>query len=187
MPVVCAFTGCGLKTLRFPRDESSPAVAALKRVMGETIDDLIENRGVTRFISGLSTRTEIWVCEIVLKWMNRNPALELECLIPFLSQRERWLVANLSGTGIRYTGVIANYERIVRENKPDARYIKSIGGRTRNRYLVTECDFLLAVWNGEANNAGARVRMAREFGKPCIIIDPFQSVATSTPHPVEHE
>lgn len=168
---ICAFTGHRPHTMRLPQDELSPAILALKKDMEAAIDDLILNRGVTRFISGAALGTDLWICEMVLKRMEDNPALELEIAIPFIGQTEKWTKSNMSKFGARYDDVVGR-ECVIQEYQPDPSFLKNKSYQRRNFYMAEKCDYLLAVWNGSWSGTGMTVKMAQKLGKNCIIIDP---------------
>lgn len=171
MSKVCAFTGHRLHTMRLPQDESVPAVIALKRDMAAEIDRLISDCGVTRFLSGLGLGTDIWGAEMVLERMAQNPALELEVVIPFKGQTEKWTKGNMKKYLARYEAIL-NSGKALQFYTPDDEYIKSGSYKRRNLYLAEHCDYLLAVWNGSNSGTGMTVNMAQKAGKICTIIDP---------------
>lgn len=43
----------------------------------------------------------------------------------------------------------------------------------RNKYMVKECDVVIAVWNGRPSGTGNTVKMAKNAGKKVRIVDPF--------------
>ena len=62
----CAFTGHRPQSLPFGFDESDKRCTSLKSVMRDQIVALIENEGVTHFITGMALGVDMYAAEIVL-------------------------------------------------------------------------------------------------------------------------
>lgn len=162
-----AFTGHRPHTIGLPEDEASPAMLALKEALAYRIDYLIEHKRVTSFLSGLAIGTDTIAAEMILKRMVTNPDLELEVVIPFKGQADRWKPKDKA----RYDAILSS-GKVVQRYTPDERYIDGQSYQRRNAYLAEQCRYLIAVWNGERSGTGMTVNMAQKLGKRCIIIDP---------------
>ena len=57
----CAFTGHRPQSLPFGFDESDKRCTSLKSVMRDQIVALIENEGVTHFITGMALGVDMWL------------------------------------------------------------------------------------------------------------------------------
>lgn len=161
---VCAFTGHRPQSLPFGFDESDERCTALKSVMQEQIVKLIENKGVTHFITGMALGVDIYAAEIVLNLKARYPHITLESAIPCETQAVKWSVAARE----RYYNIAAKCDKetmLQREYTPGCM-------EKRNRYMVDHADYILAVWNGSPSGTGKTVRYAHQQGKPVIIINP---------------
>ena len=161
---VCAFTGHRPQSLPFGFDESDERCTALKSVMQDQIVKLIENKGVTHFISGMALGVDIYAAEIVLNLKTKYPHITLESAIPCETQAIKWSVTARE----RYYNIAAKCDKetmLQREYTPDCM-------ENRNRYMVDHADYILAVWNGSPSGTGKTVRYAHQQGKPVIIINP---------------
>ena len=84
----CAFTGHRPKGLGYP--ESDERCAALKEKLRSLIIRMIEEKGVTHFISGMAQGVDMYAAEIVLELKKHYPQITLECAIPYERQAVRW-------------------------------------------------------------------------------------------------
>lgn len=86
-------------------------------------------------------------------------------VIPFVGQDKRWP----PGDRDRYDRLCAAAERV---------HVTSEGGyapwkmQARNRWLVDNCDVLLAVWDGSSGGTANCVRYAQKVGREIKRIDP---------------
>ena len=62
----CAFTGHRPQNLPFGFNEEDERCIDLKKTLREQIINLIENEGVTHFISGMAIGVDMYAAEIVL-------------------------------------------------------------------------------------------------------------------------
>ena len=81
----CAFTGHRPKGLGYP--ESDERCAALKEKLRSLIIRMIEEKGVTHFISGMAQGVDMYAAEIVLELKEKYPQITLECAIPYEGRR----------------------------------------------------------------------------------------------------
>ena len=84
----CAFTGHRPKGLGYP--ESDGRCAALKEKLRTLIIRMMEEEGVTHFISGMAQGVDMYAAEIVLELKEKYPQITLECAIPYERQAVRW-------------------------------------------------------------------------------------------------
>ena len=84
----CAFTGHRPKGLGYP--ESDERCAALKEKLRSLIIRMIEEAGVTHFISGMAQGVDMYAAEIVLELKKQYPQIALECAIPYERQAAYW-------------------------------------------------------------------------------------------------
>ena len=89
----CAFTGHRPQSLPFGFDESDKRCTSLKSVMRGQIVALIENEGVTHFITGMALGVDMYAAEIVLDLKSKYPHITLESAIPCETQAIKWSVA----------------------------------------------------------------------------------------------
>ena len=81
----CAFTGHRPKGLGYP--ESAGRCAALKEKLRSLIIRMMEEEGVTHFISGMAQGVDMYAAEIVLELKKQHPQITLECAIPYEGRR----------------------------------------------------------------------------------------------------
>jgi uncharacterized phage-like protein YoqJ len=164
MSSVCAFTGHKLQSFPFGSNEADPRCIKLKLCLCAQITKLIEEMGVTHFISGMGLGVDLFAAELVLCLKNAYPHISLECAIPFETKAVKWNESMRE----RYFDVAAHCDKetlLQRQYTPDCIY-------KRNRYLVDQADIILAVWDGRPSGSGMTVRYARERQRLVWVIDP---------------
>ena len=136
----CAFTGHRPQSLPFGFNESDERCIALKQTLRAEIIRLIEQEGVTHFISGMALGVDMYAAEIVLTEKQRDRYFEIasKCDKETLIQHH-------------YTSDCMH---------------------KRNRYMVDQADFIIAVWDGRPSGTGKTVQYAQRQGKPVPIINP---------------
>ena len=140
----CAFTGHRPKGLGYP--ESDGRCAALKEKLRSLIVKLMEEEGVTHFISGMALGVDMYAAEIVLELKKQYPQITLDRYFSIAEQCDQETM-------------------LQRQYTPDCL-------RKRNRYMVDHADIVLAVWNGSPSGTGQTVWYAGETGKPVWILRP---------------
>lgn len=86
----CAFTGHRPQNLPFGFNEEDERCIDFKKTLREQIINLIENEGVTHFISGMAIGVDMYAAEIVLGLKASYPGITLESAIPCESQAAKW-------------------------------------------------------------------------------------------------
>lgn len=86
----CAFTGHRPQNLPFGFNEEDERCIDLKKTLREQIINLIEDEGVTHFISGMAIGVDMYAAEIVLGLKATYPGITLESAIPCESQAVKW-------------------------------------------------------------------------------------------------
>ena len=76
----CAFTGHRPKGLGYP--ESDGRCDALKRLLRLMVRRLIQEQGVTHFISGMAQGVDLYAAEIVLELKEQYPRLHWNVRFP---------------------------------------------------------------------------------------------------------
>ena len=158
----CAFTGHRPKGLGYP--ESDERCAALKEKLRALIIRMIEEEGVTHFISGMAQGVDMYATEIVLELKKQHPQITLECAIPYERQAEQIGMFHQKIL-LLWAGACDRETMLQRQYTPDCL-------RKRNRYMVDHAEIVLAVWNGSPSGTSQTVWYARETGTPVWIIRP---------------
>lgn len=160
----CAFTGHRPQGMPFGFDEHDPKCAYLIDQIMAIMTNMIINDNVGRFLSGMAIGTDLIAAETTLRLKDVYSWIELECVIPCLNQSSKWAEKFRK----RYDDVIRSCARttlISTEFTKTCMY-------ERNRYLVENCDILLAVWNGKPSGTGKTVDYAVRKGKSICVINP---------------
>ena len=151
---VCVFTG--------HRDlQSDFSKKKLKEAVKEVID-----MGADTFLCGGAKGADIICGELILaEKQTTNPQLTLICAIPFREHAERWSF----DWKLRYHELLKGADKIVQVCDTYQRGCFHI----RNRYLVDNCDLLIAIYNGEDKGGTAyTVNYAKQQGKEIVILNP---------------
>jgi uncharacterized phage-like protein YoqJ len=151
----CAFAGYRPQCLSFA--ETDHQYDALKMRLRALIIQLIEQKNIRYFLSGMEPGIEIDAAEIVLSLKDTYPDLTLECVIPYETQAAVWPESLRN----RYFSIISLCDKesmLQHQCTPDC-MVK------RNQYLVEHADLILAVWDGQPSGTGQIVWYAQGRGK----------------------
>ena len=160
----CAFTGHRPQNLPFGFNEEDERCINVKKVLREQIINLIENEGITHFISGMAIGVDMYAAEIVLGLKASYLGITLESAIPCESQSAKWSEVLRD----RYFDIASKCDK---ETLIQTHYSPDCMDK-RNRYMVDHADVLIAVWDESPSGTGKTVRYAHQQGKPVIIINP---------------
>lgn len=160
----CAFTGHRPQSLPFGFRETDERCLRLKERIKQEVIKLIEEYGVTHFISGMALGVDTYSAEIVLALKKKYPNITLECAIPCENQCEKWEERDRD----RYYHIAeqSDKETIVQ------RHYSADCMQKRNQYMVDHAEFLIAIWNGTPSGTGKTVQYAKAQNKTIIQIDP---------------
>ncbi len=160
----CAFTGHRPQSLPFGFNETDERCIALKQMLRTEIIKLIEDKGVTHFITGMAIGVDMYAAEIVLGLKSSYEGIILESAIPCESQAEKWTEEQRD----RYYDIAArcDKETLIQRHYADDCMHK------RNRYMVDQADYIIAVWDGRPSGTGKTVQYAQRQGKPIRVINP---------------
>ena len=161
----CAFTGHRPQNLPFGFNEEDERCINLKKTLREQIINLIENEGITHFISGMAIGVDMYAAEIVLGLKASYPGITLESAIPCESQAAKWSEALRD----RYFDIASKCDK---ETLIQTHYTPDCMDK-RNRYMVDHADVLIAVWDGSPSGTGKTVRYAHQQGKSVTVINRF--------------
>lgn len=160
----CAFTGHRPQSLPFGFNETDERCVALKQTLRSEIIKLIENEGVTHFISGMAIGVDMYAAEIVLGLKASYPGITLESAIPCETQAAKWNEELRD----RYFEIASKCDK---ETLIQKHYTADCMHK-RNRYMVDQADYIIAVWDGRPSGTGKTVQYAQRQGKPVIAINP---------------
>ena len=132
--MTCVITGHRPKGFPFDRNDENSDFYQYKKRLREEIRQLI-NQGYDHFISGMADGADIDFLEIVLD-EKRDKSIFIEAALP---------CPYSSKTENKKTQIL----RLCDNVKVISDHYFSGCMQKRNRYLVDNCDVLIAVWNGE--------------------------------------
>lgn len=158
----CCFTGHRPQKLGY--GENTVQCDQLKQTLKNIIVSLIEKEDVTHFISGMALGVDTFAAQIVIDLKKEYPWITLECAIPCETQAEKWHERDRD----LYFHLIAKCDK---ETLLQHKYTANCMQR-RNKYMVNNSDFVLAVWNGKPSGTGNTVFYAEKQGKTVIQIEP---------------
>lgn len=160
----CAFTGHRPQSLPFGFNETDERCIALKQTLRAEIIKLIEDEGVTHFISGMAIGVDMYAAEIVLGLKSSYDNITLEGAIPCETQAAKWTEEQRN----RYFEIA---EKCDKETLIQQHYTADCMHK-RNRYMVDQADYIIAVWDGRPSGTGKTVQYAQRQGKPIRVINP---------------
>ena len=155
MEKTCCFTGHRPRKLPFGSDETDERCVKLKNTLYAKARELIENEGVTKFISGLALGVDTFAAEAVLLLKEEFPEIILEAAIPCEDQPAFWKTSDRT----RYYKIAERCD------------ISTVLQK-RNRYMVDNSDIVIAVWDGSSGGTELTVRYAEKTGKKILPILP---------------
>ncbi len=163
MEYTACFTGHRPQNLPCGFNETHPACLKIKYQLKRLIKGLIDKKNVAHFISGGALGVDMWAMEIVLELKEEYPNITLEAAIPCRSQADRWN----SKSQVRYNRLLSLCNKVTFVGE---RYTADCMMK-RNKYMVDNSDYIVAVWNGTPSGTGKTVAYAIEIDKTVYCID----------------
>lgn len=164
MEYSCCFTGHRPNALPFKYNENDPRCIELKRQLRFHITRLVTENNVKRFITGMAMGVDIFAAEEVLKAKQIFHQIELVCAIPCPNQTDGWN----SAWKQRYQNIIDNCTESVVLSREYNRACMHI----RNRYMVDNAKYLIAVFGGGGGGTASTIRYANKKEREITVIDP---------------
>lgn len=161
-----AFIGPKPHRFHFKNNEQHPDCKQIKLALHEQIS-LLYKKGIRRFLTGVSIGVDMWAGEIVLDLMKQHKDIELYGIVPFEEQPIRWSETHRN----RYYYLLSACTDVVQLS---TRYYEGCY-RARNKYLVENSKYLLAVYDKEEKmqgRTGQTVYMGINRGNSVICIHP---------------
>lgn len=160
----CSFTGYRPEKLPFGYDEDSSLCKKLKAILRNEIETLIL-QGCEHFITGMALGVDMICGELMLELKQNYPNVKITAAVPCYGQEKHWG----SDTQCRYNNLITAVDNVVFVSKTG--YYNGCMQK-RNRYLVDNCDLLLAVFDGKAGGTMKTVEYAKKQSRRLVVIDP---------------
>ncbi|MPM65437.1 hypothetical protein SDC9_112333 [bioreactor metagenome] len=164
MGCVCCFTGHRFSGLPFGSDESDEKCMKLTDLIYKQIRFLYDFCGVDTFITGMALGIDQIAAEQTLSIKRSHPNIRLICALPCEKQYSKWTYEQEA----RFRAILskADDSKILQVNySPDCMH-------KRNKYMVDNSDFVLAVWDGSSGGTSQTVRYSLKKKKRVIIINP---------------
>lgn len=167
---VCSFTGHRPQNLPFRYNELDERCVCLKRKLRKIIIQLIEEKNVFHFITGMAIGIDMYAAEIVIDLKLKYPYITLEAAIPCETQSLKWS----KDLQQRYWDIL----KLCDKKTLIQSYYSSDCMQKRNRYMVDKADVIVAVWDGTVSGTGMTVKYAISHQKPVLVIDPNSLLVT---------
>jgi uncharacterized phage-like protein YoqJ len=134
----------------------------IHRIKGEILDQLwmIDKDFDLTLISGMALGIDTLFANIAIEGN-----MKLICAIPCIGQESRWPQKSKD----KYNEILSKAYEIVRVTTDE--YTHSCMQK-RNKWMVNNCDILIAVWDGTPGGTANCVNYAMDVGKHIIRIDP---------------
>ncbi len=161
--LTCSFTGYRPSKLPFGYNTECEEYKKLYEALKNEICLLIDN-GVTYFQTGMAQGVDLMCGKIVLE-LKEIFDIHLFCVIPCENQCQGW-----SDEDIKL------YQRLLRFSSgvtytSDSEYTKGCMMK-RNRYLVDNAEYILAVFDGQKGGTMSTIEYAKKKHRSIIIINP---------------
>lgn len=150
------FTGHRPMFFDFEHNEYEPRCCRIKERMRAAVIDLIDNHGITHFLSGMADGVDRWAADIILDLKQAYPDITLECAVPYILQYNEWTEWNKP----HYHEIMKRADKVtyVQDEFSDDCFIK------RDHYMVDQSSVVIAVWSGVKSGTGDTVAYANECG-----------------------
>lgn len=161
MKKTCAFTGNRPEKLPWGYDENDERCIAARAAIMRKVE-LAVCDGFTRFISGMAQGGDMFFAECVLEIKQCNPSVFLECAVPYKGQSSRWS----SDYRRRYDAVMKNADKVTVLSDNYTPWCMHV----RNRYMVDECDRLIALSYGKSGGTEQTIDYAKIKNKEIVSV-----------------
>lgn len=131
----------------------------------DIVIDHIENKDVTTFISGMALGIDMWAARIVLKLKEEYPQIELISAVPCDKQWSKWSKWSKE----EWDYIISKADKVhYVSNDPYTPWCMEV----RNRWMVDNSDYVIAVWDGTIGGTGNCVKYVGKKKKELTVLNP---------------
>ncbi len=159
---VC-FTGHRPNKL-FGYDPKKQGNQQVLRLLKDVVIEIIEDKEITQFISGMALGIDLWSAEIVISLKKQYPQIKLISAVPCKNQTDRWPESSKR----EWDWVLRKADKVIYVSEKD--YTNRCM-QERNHWMVDHSDIIIAVWNGSNSGTGEAITYA-STRKPILRIDP---------------
>lgn len=123
-------------------DEDNPIKKKVCKVLSEEISRIISEHDMVEFICGGALGVDTWAAMEVLKYQVFNPKkIFLTLAIPHVGQQNNWNIE----AQLKWLNIFRCADRVEFIDEEGYAVWKMMN---RNKWMVKECDMVVAVWNG---------------------------------------
>ena len=157
----CSFTGHRPEKLPWRNNEDDPRCLELKARLAQEVEKAHE-KGMRHFMCGMARGADFYFCEAVLALRENRPGVTLEAVIPCEEQAARWSERDRE----RYFTLVerCDYETMVQRHFDKGCMLR------RNRYMVDECDRLIALSYGKSGGTELTIDYAKTKNKEIVSV-----------------
>ncbi len=159
--LTCAFTGCRSEKLPWGFNERADNCIRLKNDLAQKVKYLITKKNVKCFLSGMAQGIDTYAAECVISLKTLYPDIKLIAAVPFPQQAKTWQLADKE----RYNSILSRCDEVVMVSPRRVEGVYHI----RNRYMVDNADYLIAVYSPKING-GSKYTVEYAKGKSIEII-----------------
>lgn len=162
--MICCCTGHRPQGFPWAYNVDKQKYKNYKKELLSIIEYLIKEKDVSEFISGMALGADSDFAECVLTLRKKYKYIRLRCAIPCRDQTRLWDKKDV----LRYEKILkrADCSVVLSEH-----YTRSCMFE-RNRYMVDNSDYVLAVWNGEKKGGTwYTIDYASKKNKPIEVLD----------------
>jgi len=158
----CCFTGNRPQKLSCGFDERHKECRRIKKKLSKSIKSAIK-QGFTRFISGGALGVDTWAAEEVLALKRKYPLIMLEIAVPCLEQEAKWRDEDKK----RYRNILEQADEV---KVLEQHYTAECMGK-RNKYMVNESSYVIAVWSGKRGGTANTIAYAKSLERDVEVIE----------------
>lgn len=159
----CCFTGHRPDKLPWGYDESDAQCLALKQRIFDAIVSVYD-QGIRKYICGMALGCDMYFGEEVIRLMSDHPEVSLEAAVPFAGHADHLSHPNRE----RYDAILRHCSKV---SVLCPRYLPGCMHQ-RNRYMVENAGYLIAVYNDTPGGTRFTVELARSKGRQIILLAP---------------
>lgn len=158
----CAFTGHRIIDITPDTCKKKANYKRIYKKLNNLICEAIAN-GYIYFLCGMAKGIDMLCAEIVLKFMDKNPSISLECAIP---HREQFIDYNDIDLA-RYFDILEKAQNVTLISE---KYSSNCMMK-RNRYMINCSSRLIGVWNGNTSGGTFKtLKLAEKKAIDCKLI-----------------
>jgi len=143
--------------------EDNPTQKATREALGEIVDKLVSEYDYVEFTSGMAVGVDTWAAIEVLRARLEHPEkVSLRLAVPFVGQQNKWPL----NSQMEWLEVYRAADSIYFVDEEGYAPWKLLN---RNKWMVDNCDLVVAVWNGEKRGGTAHcIRYASRKGREIV-------------------